>query len=270
MPVHPRVSVNPMATVSLPLADAVDIWRALDVSLVGLNVMQLETCGWERAVEIVRGAGLRVAYLNHGIPCAVTDDTGWAAAERVLCRAVETAAAVGAPTFYFCTGSPGHLRWEEAVELLGRRLAPVQSLAEQLGVSLALENGVSSRPELGFLHSVRDTAVAARQIGTGICVDLYGCWVEPQLVETLRANLDLIRLVQFSDFVIGTLVQPNRWVPGDGDLPLERLLDDVLASGYRGVFDLELLGPAINEEGAEPALRRGLDWLTRMLDARGV
>ena len=79
-----------------------------------------------------------------------------------------------------------------------------------------------------------------------------------------------MRLVQFSDFIVGTLVQPNRWVPGDGDLPLERLLDDVLAAGYTGIFDLELLGPAIAEEGAESALRRGLEWMTRMLDARDV
>ena len=59
-------------------------------------------------------------------------------------------------------------------------------------------------------------------------------------------------------------------MPGDGDLPLERLLDDVLAAGYTGIFDLELLGPAIAEEGAESALRRGLEWMTRMLDARDV
>lgn len=270
MRIHPRVSVNPMTTVALSIDDAIGVWRSLGVERVGLNVGQIEANGWQRTIEAVRDAGLRVEYLNHGIPCAVTDDAGWEQTERTLRRAVETAAAVGASTFYFCTGSPGGLRWEDAVELLGRRLAPVQALAADVGVTLALENGVSSRPELGFLHTVRDTVVAARQVGTGVCVDLYGCWVEPQLVETLSKNLDLVRLVQVSDFVIGTLVQPNRWVPGDGDLPLGRLLDDVLGAGYDGIFDLELLGPAIAEEGAEPALRRGVEWLTRELDARGV
>lgn len=270
MHIHPRVSVNPMATVGLSIEDAIGVWKSVGVERIGLNVGQIEANGWGRTIDAVRDAGLRVEYLNHGIPCAVTDDAGWAHTEGTMQRAVEGAAALGAHTFYFCSGPPGDLRWEDAVELLGRRLAPVRAVADDLGVALALENGVSSRPELGFFHTVRDTADAARQIGIGVCVDLYGCWIEPRLTTTLSENLDLVRLVQVSDFVIGTLVQPNRWVPGDGDLPLGRLLDDVLGVGYAGLLDLELLGPAIAEEGPEPAIRRGVEWLTRELDARGA
>jgi sugar phosphate isomerase/epimerase len=268
--IHPRVSVNPMTTIAMSLDDAIALWRELGVQLVGLNVSQLEATGWNRSIDAMSDSGLRVEYLNFGIPCAVTDDAGWRLTEPVLQRAIETAAALGAPTFYFCTGPPGPLRWEDAVDLLGHRLARVLDAARDAGVAIALENGVSSRPELGFLHSARDTIAAADHIGAGVCIDLYGCWVEPALQRTLADHLDVIRLVQISDFVVGTLSQPNRWVPGDGDLPLERLLDDVLGAGYTGVIDLELLGPAIAEEGPRSALRRGTEWLTRMLDARGA
>jgi sugar phosphate isomerase/epimerase len=270
MAIHPRVSVNPMTTISMSLDDTVTLWRDLGVHTVGLNVTQLESAGWIGRVDALRASGIRVEYLNYGIPCAVTDDAGWRSVEPTMVRAVETAAELGAPTFYFCTGAPGALRWEDAVDMLGHRLVRVLDAARDAGVAITLENGVSSRPELGFLHSARDTIAAAHRLGTDVCIDLYGCWVEPALQQTLAGNLEVIRLVQISDFVVGTLTQPNRWVPGDGDLPLERLLDDVLGAGYSGVIDLELLGPAIDAEGARSALRRGTEWLTAALDERGA
>jgi sugar phosphate isomerase/epimerase len=268
MAIHPRVSVNPMTTIAMTLDDAIELWHELGVSLVGLNVSQLEATGWDHSIDAMRASAICVEYLNFGIPCAVTDDAGWRATEPLLQRAVETAQALGAPTFYFCTGPPGALRWEDAVDMLGHRLVRVLAAAREAGVAIALENGVSSRPELGFLHSARDTIAAADHIGADVCIDLYGCWVEPALQQTIADNLEVIRLIQISDFVVGTLSQPNRWVPGDGDLPLERLLDDVLRAGYTGVIDLELLGPAIAEEGPRSSLHRGTQWLTRMLDER--
>jgi sugar phosphate isomerase/epimerase len=160
--------------------------------------------------------------------------------------------------------------WEEAVALLGERLAPVIEHARSLGVRIALEPCVSSRPELGFLHTVRDTIDVATALDAGVCVDLYASWMERGLEALLRDHLDRIDLVQISDFVVGTLTQPNRWVPGDGDLPLGALLDVLQAAGYTGIIDLELLGPKIAEEGPRRAIERGTAWLTRELEARGM
>ena len=42
---------------------------------------------------------------------------------------------------------------------------------------------------------------------------------------------------------------PNRCAVGDGDIPVERLMGMVLDAGYEGAFDLEILGPRIEEEG---------------------
>jgi sugar phosphate isomerase/epimerase len=67
-----------------------------------------------------------------------------------------------------------------------------------------------------------------------------------------------------SDFVVGTLTTPDRAVPGDGDIPLEHLLAQLLDAGYQGVFDLELIGPRIEAEGYEPAIRRGLAALEKL------
>jgi sugar phosphate isomerase/epimerase len=72
-------------------------------------------------------------------------------------------------------------------------------------------------------------------------------------------------LVQVSDFVVGTLATPDRAVPGDGDIPLGRIVAGLVDSGYDGVFDLEVIGPRIEAEGYEPAIRRGLAAMEEIL-----
>lgn len=101
-------------------------------------------------------------------------------------------------------------------------------------------------------------------------MEVNACWAERGLAGTIAAGVDRLRLVQVSDFAVGTLSTPNRLVPGDGDIPLERIVGDVLSAGYAGCFDLELVGPRIDEEGYEPACRRSVDRLTAMLTALGA
>jgi sugar phosphate isomerase/epimerase len=48
-------------------------------------------------------------------------------------------------------------------------------------------------------------------------------------------------------------------VPGDGDIPLASILRNLDAAGYGGAFELELVGPQIESEGYESAIRRAID-----------
>jgi sugar phosphate isomerase/epimerase len=108
------------------------------------------------------------------------------------------------------------------------------------------------------VHTLADAVDLARRLGIGVCVETNACWAERRLGETIAAGVDTFRVVQVSDFAVGTLSTPNRLVPGDGDIPLERVLGQVLAAGYEGCFDLELIGPRIDEEGYEPACTRAV------------
>jgi sugar phosphate isomerase/epimerase len=59
-------------------------------------------------------------------------------------------------------------------------------------------------------------------------------------------------------------------VPGDGAIPLERILGWILEAGFEGAFDLELIGPRIDREGHVQAVRRAGDWLGETLVRLGV
>jgi sugar phosphate isomerase/epimerase len=96
------------------------------------------------------------------------------------------------------------------------------------------------------------------------------CSYERGLAEVVRENLDVLALVQVSDFVIGTLETANRAVPGDGDIPLARLLAMVMEAGYDGVFDIEIMGPRIEDEGYRSAIRRSVERTSELLDQLGA
>src|SRR6185295_13032284 len=148
--------------------------------------------------------------------------------------------------------------------------APLIEDANGRGIPFGLEHTNSLRVDVGFVHSLRDVVDLARRMGIGVCVETNACWAERALDETIRTSVDTFRIVQVSDFAIGTLSTPNRLVPGDGDIPLERILGQVLAAGYDGCFDLELIGPRIDEEGYESSCTRAVDALGRILTDLGA
>ena len=82
--------------------------------------------------------------------------------------------------------------------------------------------------------------------------------------------MPLTGLVQVSDYIPGDRFTPSRAVPGDGAVPLERLLGDILELGYEGVFDLELVGPRIEQEGPRIAGKRAAENLSGILTRLGA
>jgi len=133
----------------------------------------------------------------------------------------------------------------------------VAGYAASLGVRLAVENTMSLRADLGFVHRLSDTVDLAARSGIAVVADLHAAWTERDLEHALRASLPRLAHVQIADFVLGTLATPDRAVPGDGDIPIGRQLSWLRDAGYSGVLELELLGPRIDAEGVVAACRRG-------------
>jgi sugar phosphate isomerase/epimerase len=63
---------------------------------------------------------------------------------------------------------------------------------------------------------------------------------------------------------------PARAVPGDGNIPLKRIIEWLLRVGYMGAFDLELLGPRIDKEGRLSATRRAAEKTSEILTSLGA
>lgn len=192
------------------------------------------------------------------------------AEETALNRVIDAAADVAAGTVYMLTGGRGDLTWPQAAERFCERVAPCLKRAQDAGVALAIENASSLYADLHIAHTLRDTVVLAEMSGLDICIDVFHCWAEGDVEEQLHRALPRTRLIQLSDYVLGDRSLPGRAVPGDGVIPIESFVAQTLQGGYRHGFDVELIGPRIEEEGRLAAARRACAVVGSMLDSLGA
>ncbi|MEJ1087771.1 sugar phosphate isomerase/epimerase family protein [Microbacterium sp. Mu-80] len=264
------VCVSGMATLSWALPDEIAMHARIGTDLVGLPIHKVVAFGTPALQDLLALHGMRVGYLVQAFTAQPDDDAEWERQMASLIEGVRAAHRLGAAVVYLTCGPSGHLRWQEAADRFAARMTPAVEEARSLGVRLAVENTLPVRADLSFTHSASDAFALAEQVGVGVCLDLYCCWQERGLEQLIADQLERIEILQVSDLVVGTSVFPNRWVPGDADLPLERLLASALDAGYRGIIDVELIGPAIELEGAESALTRSVSWLRDRLAASVV
>jgi sugar phosphate isomerase/epimerase len=110
----------------------------------------------------------------------------------------------------------------------------------------------------------------AEMAGIGVCIDVFSCWAEAGLKQTIADAMPRCGLIQIADYVYGDRSLPSRAVPGDGSIPLRGILDWALSAGYTGAFDLELIGPRIDAEGHLDATRRAAGNLGDLLRSLGA
>lgn len=252
--VHPRLSVNSLSSLSQSMVEDVKLWHELGIRNVGLISPKLEMIDWDS--EFVSASGLRISNIS--------------IEERVMDDALRFARTVGAGTVYISSGGAGAMAWEDAAMAFCERVGPAAAMAKEMGVQLAVEPTIALRADLSFVFTFCDAVDLARAAGISVVLDLYSCWFERDIARLVRENLDVLALVQICDYSLGTPNTPNRSVIGDGDIPLERLLGDILNTGYTGEFDLEILGPRIEEEGYRSAISRSVHRASTLLDRLGA
>lgn len=268
---HPRVSLHQVAMVDRETGPFLDFCCKIGVQHVTLVSPRLfQANELHAACEAVQHGRIAIGCINHpfALHPDLERDTGIASSD--LMRVIDMAANLGAPLIYLITGGRGALSWERAAERFADLLAPCREHAARQGVALLVENASPLTVDIHIAHTLPDALRLARLARIGLCIDLHACWFEADLREKLAEALPLASLVQVSDHVPGDRTTPCRAVPGDGAVPLEAILRDVLDLGYAGLFDLELLGPRIEAEGAEQASTRAARTLSDLLDRLGA
>jgi sugar phosphate isomerase/epimerase len=261
---HPRISTSSVCTFAWDLDRDLELWRRHGIDYVGVAVPTLEQAGLDTAVRSLRAAGLRICNVIGLGPFRLDAPETWPAARDRVDALIGAAADLDAGALVFTPGAAGRLTWEEAADAFVATYGPVVESAAARGVRIAIENTSWLRFESGFVTTLRDTADLTGRIGAGLCVEVNNCWMERGLIDTISEHADRIAVIQLSDYVIGTGRTPDRAVPGDGDIPLDRIVRLALEAGYEGPFELELMGSRIDEEGLEAATLRGLDALDRL------
>lgn len=263
---HPRIALHQVGFMSEPVAAFVAFCRDLGIAHWTLaNPLML---GPNALGETPAGNG-RVT-LAHAFALQPDLERDGGGAADLIIRTITAAPGLGANHIYMVTGARGSLDWEQAAARFAALIAPCRDVAAAQGVALSVETANLLNADIHIAHTLDDTIHLAGLAGIGVTIDLGACWFEGDLAGKFRRALPLTRLVQVSDYVLGDRSTPCRAVPGDGVVPLERIVGQLLDFGYDGLFDLELSGPRIEAEGHRAAFTRGAEALSELLVKLGA
>lgn len=261
---HSRISIN---TLCLPPGGFHQhVERVARLGAPALSPTLEDLAGLEagRASRLLRDTGLSVATLTHRAFGYATPEAALSARAR-LNATLEIAASIGAASVTLTTGGRGDLSWTEASLRFAAAIGPCAERAASVGVRLAIEPTSHLYADVSIAHRLTDTTALARDAGIHLGIDLFACWFDADIEEAIAAAIPLCTLVQVSDYVYGDRGLPCRATPGDGVIPLRRLLPAIVAAGFDGWFDIEIFGPRIEREGAEAALRRAATTIAEIL-----
>lgn len=264
---HPRVSLHQVAFLSESTTAFLGHCRDIGVQQATLVSPVLMRQG---GIDEAAHTGVRIASINH--PFAVQPDLEQddGRATQALDDVIDVAVGLGNPDIYLLTGARGALSWEQAAVRFSELIAPCRARADAMGVRLLVENASVFNADFHIAHTLADTITLAAAADIGVCIDVHACWAEAGLSELIRRAMPRTGLIQVSDYVLGDRCAPCRAVPGDGAIPLKRIIEDALEAGYTGMFDIELVGPRIDEEGPHSAAARAARWVSTTLTELGV
>ena len=268
---HPRISLHQIvfdagSSLASNLADC----RQIGFSSVGLIDQRLLAHQPAEVARLVSAHDLRVASMTCTPLFAPGDPDRWSEAERKLLTAIDLATAVRSPLVYGCTGSAGNLTWSEAAAVVAQRCPPVLQRSRTVDVSVLVEPTLPTYADISFVSSLRDCLDISRETGLGINLDIWHVWAERDLEHAIRAASPFITHCQIADFRIGNRTMLEKIVPGDGGIPLKQILGWLLEAGYEGVFEIEIHGPTVSEEGRIDAAQRAGDVVGTLLDELGA
>jgi sugar phosphate isomerase/epimerase len=262
-----RYSVNQIGLPGTDFEEDVRLLQRLGVPAIGVLRQKLATLGPTNAARLLDDSGLAVSVLLGAGGFPLDDPTGWDAPMDDLRRGLDEAATIGAPCLLVSSGPPGALSYEEAEARFLQVLDTALPEATQRRVGIVFEPNHALRVDLGYVHTLNDGLDLADDIDSpwfSVVAEVNNCWIERRLYDNISRRTRRVGLVQINDFAAGTRCTPQRVALGDGIIPLPRILNAFLTSGYEGYFDVEIVGPAVERLGGQETTRRSVDYLRRL------
>ena len=150
--------------------------------------------------------------------------------------------APGAP---FITNTGAHPKGDmaEAMSVVTRELKALAPVAADHGVRLALEplnpTSVNVESAIWTVDQALDVIEATGRDEVGLCLDYWNIWQNAELDAAITRAGDRIFTVQASDWRTPRSFA-DRVVPGDGDIPLGRLIAATRRAGFTGPYVVEI------------------------------
>ena len=242
-----RLCVHTITTKGWELEEAVERYAESGVSGITVWRQWLEGRDPAEAGDRIRAAGLKVVSLCRGgfYPAFEEKDREEAIEDNK--RAIEDAAALGAPLVVLVCGAVPGQSLVESRKQITDGIAATLPLAESLGVKLAIEPlhpmYADDRSAINSLASANDVCDELNHPLVGIAYDVYHLWWDPDLEEQTKRTAQADRLFAYHvcDWMTPTTDLLNdRGLMGEGCIDLRGIRTLVEKNGFDGMIEVEV------------------------------
>jgi sugar phosphate isomerase/epimerase len=215
---------------------------------VGLWREPVAEYGLRETTKLVADAGLRVSSLCRGGFLTATDRGERAKAIDDNRRAIDEAAALGAPCLVFVVGGlpAGSRDLPAARQRVVDALEVLAPYAGERGVRIALEPlhpmYCADRAVLSTVEQAVDVADGFPVEQVGVVIDTFHVWWDPDVLNQIARAGSRIASFQVCDWLtpLPADVLLGRGMMGDGHIDFGPVVRAVEHAGYRGDIEVEI------------------------------
>lgn len=255
-----RLSMNEMTTYRWSFEEDVRRYAAAGYSALGVWRQKLSDFGEERGIDLISEFKLEVSNLLWA--GGFTGVDGRSQKESIVdgIEAIELAAALRADCLVVYSGGRGLHTANHARSLLRGALKELLPAAAEAGVVLALEPMHAGCAEnWTFLTCLDETLEIIRAFDNDrlrLAFDTYHFGHDPDVASRLHDLAPLVAVVHLGDGLCPPDHEQDRRRLGEGAFPLREIVAALSAGGYRGYYDVELIGEEIEACDYEELLRQ--------------
>ncbi len=245
-----RLSLNQITTNYWNVAEAVAGSKAAGIRWISLWRDKVAEAGVHESVRLVHNAGLKVSSLCRGGMFAAATATERSQRIADNRRAIDEAAELGAEVLVLVCGPAPDKDIGRARDQVAQGIEAILPYAEAAHIPLGIE---PLHPVFAGDRSVIVTLAEANNLVSrfaspvlGVVIDVYHVWWDPNVYQEIQRAAGHILGFHVNDWVLPMGIPLTaRGLMGDGVIDIPRLSQAVLAAGYQGPIEVEILNQEI-------------------------
>lgn len=250
-----RLSVYENTTPGWSFEEDVRNYQKAGIEAIGVGYDKIRDMEIEEVCKILHDSGLQVSslvltgYFTKGrkereeLPFCIGDST----------KAIQLAHRIKAGYLLVLSGPPDMKNGgiKAAEELTRDSLKGMAPLAEDLDVKLGLEilhpMYLDAWSAISTIEQAMDIVDDVDSRNVGLVLDLYHIFWDPKLSEGIKRAAGKIFGVHINDWRFPTRdILLDRVLPGDGIVPVRKIISEIVETGYEGFFEMEILSEELS------------------------
>jgi len=264
-----KLSVSQLSTLRWDLESDVHAYARRGFRGIGLYRPKLDDYGLHRTIDLLHEHAMSVTSLSWVGGFTGSDGRPFEDAVSDAIEAVLQAVELRADTLIVLAGGKNNHIKTHLRRTLCQALDRLAAVAAEHGVRLALEPfHPGCGDEWSFVNDLQSTLDIIERVDNpalGLVLDTYHTGMDCDALRWLPDVAPHVHLVQLGDGRHCPHGEMNRCLLGEGCVPLHDLMELLHESGYRGAWEVELIGEDVETVSYESLLDHAKQFLDQSL-----